>query len=190
MSQGKFINFNLPYKDGSGNYIPKLQQATAILDEATTLLKNGCTGVGIIYSANYNQTRIIQETYFAGNWNTHTTGINQAEVMIEMEARLGSAYQALQGKMHMLPITTMNAYAGDHPLPKWNIDVHTGVVTQDLDRIQRYLNCGWDVLGWQNQDTADDPNKPYAIGGAVAKMDPAVSVYVQNFLINLAAVYQ
>ena len=190
MNKGKFISFNVPYKDGNGKSISETNQATAILDEAATSIKNGAAGVGIIYSANYNQTRVIEETYFGGNWNTNTSGAHQAVVIMQIELLLASSYQALQGKMHILPLTTMNAYSGDAPLAIWNKDVHTGIINQDLDRVQRYLNCGWDILGWQNQDSVKDAHNPYAIGGSIANMDPTVSDFIQAFLIKLAANYK
>jgi hypothetical protein len=113
--------------------------------------------------------------------------MNQADVMSSMESLLGSEYQALQGKIHILPITTMKGGARVDP---WNDDVLMGIVTTDLDRIKIYLEGGWDVLGWQNQETVDNPQHPYAIGGGVAgALPPAINDKIRNTLIGYAHAY-
>lgn len=177
-----FINFNLNYRT-----LTTQEQAEKILGKAEDLLNNHAKGVAIIYSANYGQTRQIQQVYFAGGWNTETSGANQAAVMQEMESRMGSDYKHLQGSLRIVPITTMNAY--DTPADPWNDDILMGIVTTDLDRIRIYLESGWHVLGWQNQDTASDAAHPYAVGGGVAKLPTAVSDKIQQTLISYAKQY-
>jgi len=186
MSTGVFINFCVPYSEDDVS-VPPQDQAESILKKADDLVTNGARGVAITYSANYGQTCEIEKIYFTGGWNTKTNGANQAAVMNSMESLLGSKYQTLQGKMHIVPITTMNAY--DDPVSPWSDDVLMGIVTTDLDRIQIYLEGSWDVLGWQNQDTVGNPNHPYAIGGGVAKLPQAVSDKIQNRLIGYAKEY-
>jgi hypothetical protein len=189
MSTGKFINFVLPFKNENGKIVPPKNQAEDILRTCSKLInKDGSKSVGIIYSANYGQTRDIEKVYFAGGWNTQTGGANQGAVISEMEALLGSEYKELQGKMHILPITTMNAYTDAvHP---WNENVHLGIVITDLDRINNYLQDGWDVLGWQNQDTENDRLNPYAIGGSISGQLPtSVSDKIQSTLIGYAKKY-
>ena len=179
MSHGNFVNFLLPFVDKAGSGVSNQNQAEAILNKSRQLVKNGSKGVAITYSANYGQTREIQRVYFAGGWNTHTTGANQAAVMQSMESLMGKQYQDLQGKMRILPITTMNAY--HNPVSPWNNDVHMGIVITDLERIKIYLEGGWDVLGWQNQTTVGTTH-PYAIGGGIASLPPAISDHIQTTL--------
>lgn len=186
MSLGVFVNFTLPYaKDGVS--VSAQQQAAAILQQAEALVAQGAKGVGITYSANYGQTREIAKVYFAGGWQTQIAGANQAAVMSCMESLLGSDYRALQSKMRVLPITTMNAY--DHPVQPWNDDLLMGIVVTDLDRIKVYLEQGWYILGWQNQDTVNSLSHPYAVGGGVARLPRAVSDKIQQTLIKYAADY-
>jgi hypothetical protein len=60
-----------------------------------------------------------------------------------------------------------------------------------LDRINNYLQDGWDVLGWQNQDnnSKKDEENPYAIGGNNAKPAKLVSDKIQSTLIGYAKKY-
>jgi hypothetical protein len=81
----------------------------------------------------------------------------------------------------------MNAY--NNPVTPWNDDVLMGIVTTDLERLKIYLEGGWNILGWQNQKTVSNPKHPYAIGGGVAKLPPAVSDKIQNTLIGYATTY-
>ena len=186
MMKGVFIDFNVPYSKGGVSVLPQ-NQAEDILKKANDLVINGAKGVAIIYSANYGQTREIEKVYFTGGWKTQTNGANQAAVMNCMELLLSSKYSTLQGKMRILPITTMNAY--NNPVNPWNNDVLMGIVTTDLERIKIYLEGGWNVLGWQNQNTVTNPKHPYAIGGGVAKLPQAVSDKIQNTLIGYATTY-
>ena len=183
MHKGAFIDFNLPYSHG-GMPISAEQQAESILLEAQRLTDNGAIGVAITYSANYGQTRAIAQTYLAGGWRTHIGGANQATVISSMETLLDGKYPALQRKMRIAPITTMNAYID--PVTPWNDEIHLGIVITDLDRIEAYLGCGWIVLGWQNQNTVNDPEHPYAIGGGIAALPAVVSDRIQRTLCAFA----
>lgn len=185
MSTGKFISFNIPYKEGSV-YVSSATQAQEILNKAQELIDNGAPGVAITYSANYGQTQTIEKTYRAGGWDTQTNGANQAAVMAAMEQLMGSTYTVLQGKMHIAPITTMN---GHPPATPWNDTVLMNIVTQDLANIETYLKNGWTVLGWQNQDTVNNPVHPYAVGGGIATLPTAVSDKIQQTLIGFAKDY-
>jgi hypothetical protein len=186
MVPGKFINFYLPYIHAGMSLSPQLQ-AEQIIIEATSKLKQGAAGVVITYSANYGQTRTIESTYLGGGWFTHTTGANQAMVMFEMEALMGRTYTNLRGKLRIAPISTMNAYSD--PVTPWNDFVQLGIVTQDLDRIKNYLDNGWYVLGWQNQDTCNNPTHPYAVGGSIASMPVMISDRIQQTLISYSKTY-
>lgn len=183
MKTGQFINYSAPY----GGIHTSDHEATKLLDTADLLIKAGCKGVGYIYSANYGQTRTIQKTYFGGDWNSNTTGANQALLIMAVEKLLGEQnYSHLQGLVRITPITTMNAY--DNPLPTWNEDIQTGIVNTDLDRIEYYLECGWSILGLQDQHT--NTQKPYAIGGNIANMSQAVSDFIQHTLIKFSTTYK
>ena len=186
MSTGAFVDFNLPYSRG-GMPISSEQQAESILIEAQRLTGKGAIGVAITYSANYGQTRAISQTYLAGGWHTHTGGANQAAVIGCMETLLAGRYMALQRKMRIAPITTMNAYVD--PVVPWNEEIHLGIAITDLDRIEAYLMCGWVVLGWQNQTTVTNPQHPYAIGGGIAALPAAVSDRIQRTLCGFALNY-
>lgn len=181
--KGKFVNLILDYQALSSE-----QQAEIILNSAAALVANNAKGVAITYSANYGQTRQIQQVYFAGGWNTETKGTNQAAVIHAMESLLAGSYKHLQGRMRIVPITTMNAY--DNAIASWNQDVHMGIVITDLDRMQIYLEDGWYILGWQNQKTVNDPIHPYAVGGGIAKLPGAVSSRIQKTLLSYADKYK
>ena len=179
---GKFIKFNLNYDNLSNR-----EQAEKIVSTARSLLDDGVRGVAITYSANYGQTRKSQQVYFSGGWDTGTSGANQAEVMTEMETFLKDSATELRGNLRILPITTMNG--GSIPTDEWNVDLHRGIVITDLDRVQRYLDSGWVVLGWQNQKTVDSPTHPFAIGGGVASLPDGLSKLIQRRLIDLSTKY-
>ncbi len=186
MITGVFIDFNIPYSKDGVLVLPQ-NQAEDILEKAQELVTKGAKGVAILYSANYGQTREIEKIYFMGGWNTQTNGSNQATVMNRMESLLGTKYSTLQRKIRILPITTMNAY--DNPIQPWNDDVLMGIVTTDLERIKIYLEAGWNVLGWQNQNTVNNPQHPYAIGGGISNLPPTVSDKIQNTLMGYARTY-
>lgn len=182
-TKGVFVNFNLDYQALSSE-----QQAEKILNKAAELVGNKAKGVAITYSANYGQTRKIQQVYFSGGWHTETNGANQAAVVHAMESLLAGTCKHLQGKMRVVPITTINAY--DNPVVPWNQDVLMGIVITDLDRIQTYLEDGWYILGWQNQKTVSDQIHPYAVGGGIANLSDVVSRKVQKTLISYAGKYK
>ncbi len=186
MPAGKFINFYLPYKQ-DGTFVAPMAQAQQILDKTTALVAGGARGVAITYSANYGQTRTIEQVYAAGGWDTETSGANQAAVMYDMGQLMEKTYAALQGKMRIVPITTMNAYID--PVTPWNEQVLMDLVTTDLHRIETYLQDGWYILGWQNQDTVNNPAHPYAVGGGIAQLPPAVSEKIQQALTGFAKKY-
>ncbi len=185
MATGKFIDFMLPYMVGGKN-VPSHDMGVKLLDEARTLISNGSPGVGFLYSANYGQTRTIEKTYFGNDWNTNTTGAHQAVTVMAVEKLLGTTYTDLQGKVHIMPITTMDAYV--NPVGNWGDEVQRGIVTTDLDRIEYYLLNGWDILGLQDQDS--NAKKPYAVGGNIANMSQAVSDMIQQRLSTFSTVYK
>ncbi|MFM2392253.1 MAG: hypothetical protein RLZZ546_230 [Bacteroidota bacterium] len=186
MSAGKFINLLVAFENEKQESISYDEQAKVILAAAQKSIASGALGVGFIYSANYGQTREIQRTYFAGEWNSNTQGIHQAQVVVSVEKLLATPlYSSLQHKLHILPISTMNAY--DNAIPGWSVDLHLGILNTDLDRIEIYLKSGWDVLGLKDQNS--NVLKPYAIGGPVAKMVKAENDFIQNSLTKLASNY-
>lgn len=189
MSTGAFINFLLPFKK-DGETISAKEQAKKILQKSQELVRNGSKGVGITYSANYDQTIKIAETYKQGKWFTDTNGANQANVMHQMEALMHThPYEDLQGKLRIVPITTMDGYSSK-PRPKpWSV-THKDIVKADLERIKAYLEDGWDILGWQNQTTIDDPKHPYAVGGGIANLPPEIEKLIQKTLIQFDQDYR
>lgn len=187
MTKGAFLDFYLPYKDENGDDITYEDQAKKTLDKVKQLKGQNFAGVGLIYSANYGQTRAIEQTYFSKGWDTKTSGSNQAQTIMAIEDALGDGYSDLQGYFNINPISTMNAYVD--PVAKWTEEIHYGILTTDLDRLTKYLDSGWVVLGWQNQDTKGSTVKPYAIGGRIANMSQSNSAYVQSRLKKLAKDY-
>ena len=74
MGAGSFINFCLRFNTKHEPGLSSEDQAKAILQKGQELIQNGSKGVGITYSANYGQTRKIEETYKKGGWFTGTDG--------------------------------------------------------------------------------------------------------------------
>jgi len=180
MNKGKFIDFYLPYRDSDNNEISPNNQAASLLKKAQTFIEDGSIGVGIIYSANYQQTIDIRKAYENGAYKTRISGANQAEVMMAMEELLGSSkFQELQGKMHIAPITTLG-YRDMEPM---------NVIQNDLKCIQHMLDNGWAILGWQNQDTIHTDH-PYAIGGGIVTLPTNISNEIQNRLKEFAKDYK
>lgn len=187
MQNGTFITYYLPYRDNDTAISPK-EQAKRILANAKALIEEGTKGVAITYSANYGQTRKINKTYTAGDCKTGTDGLNQAGVMKAMETLLEQeTFRELKCKVRIAPVTTMNALAD--PVNPWNEGVLLHLVEKDLKNIQKLLDAGWDVLGWQNQDTIDNSAHPYAVGGGVATLPKGVSEKIQNTLISFSKTY-
>ncbi len=186
MNPGKFINLDVPFKHGN-DYVSFDDQATQILTKAKALIDAGSKGVAITYSANFHQTRTIEQVYFNGGWDTVIQGDNQAQTMISMVKLQHSTFAELQGKMRICPISTMqgSAQIGE----SWTQELHKGILIADLDRVERYLESGWDVLGWQNQITVNDPSHPYAVGGGIVKLDTAINDLIQGRLIRLHKKY-
>lgn len=164
---GKFIPFFLPFSE-NGHYLTSEEQAMRITNYAQELIAKGAIGVAITYSANYDQTQRIAQTYSEGNWNTHTSGANQAAVMTALEELQIISHKNLQHKIRIAPITTMtySDYGGKS---------HEEVVVDDLYKIEDLLRKGWMVLGWMNQNTA--PN--YAVGGGIAELPEKLSALIQ-----------
>lgn len=178
---GSFVNLNIPFLS-DGQLISSEVQAVHILQTAKLYIGKGYKGAAITYSANYGQTRAIVHTYQSGEWRTGIDGANQASVMHAMEDLQNVvAYACLQGLVHIAAITTMNG--GSPPTDPWNDDVWLKIIDTDLDRIRLYMDSGWVVFGWQNQNTVDDPASPYAIGGGVVSLPPAVSDHIQEGLM-------
>jgi hypothetical protein len=98
-------------------------------------------------------------------------------------------FQDLQGKLRIVPITTMDGFENNDRDKPWN-QIHLDIVKTDLDRIKAYLEDGWDILGWQNQATVSDPKHPYAIGGGIASLSTAISNVIQKTLIQFATIYK
>lgn len=176
---GHFIDFYLEYdKFPPGN---SKEQATTIIEEANKRIKAGCPGVAITYSANYGQAKKINQTYDSGDWNTGTSGSNQADVMREMELLLSNDASTLQGKLQIAPITTLS-YEHDG----FGTFTHEEVVRNDLKHIKHLLDENWDILGWINQSS----NPRYAVGGGVvAALPKHIDDLIQNTLSQFAANY-
>ena len=180
---GTFLNFYLPFSQ-NGKTVSSRDQAQTILIKAEELMRQGYIGVAITYSAKYDQTLRIAQVYNSGGWRTNTNGANQASVMHEMELLLDKSYAALQGKMRIAPITTMNGY--NYPVHNWSEEMQLSIVRADLNEIKSLLNKNWCVLGWQNQITLNDTLHPYAIGGGVANLPDKVDALIQRILTEFA----
>jgi hypothetical protein len=190
MRAGTFNNFLIPFKKETRG-ISAEEQAKIILQKGQELIKSRSKGVGIIYSANYGQTRKIEETYQKGDWFTGTDGGNQAKVLCLMESLMNTdLYKGLQGILRILPITTMNALVDDHPVKPWTDRVHMEIVKTDLGRIKTYLEDGWDILGWQNQESVNNLRHPYAIGGGIARLPTEIANEIQKTLMQYALNYK
>ncbi len=152
---GLFIDITLDFSKSSNN-----EQAEQILLEVQQHYNIGYTKIGIIYSANYQQTISINEHYENEIWITGTSGGNQADVICKVEKLLKNKYQDLCGKFRILPITTCEFSGGIGKVEDiW--------LEKDLNSIEKFLNEGGVVLGWKNQKS--NKKKPYAIGGGVAR---------------------
>ncbi len=183
---GKFININIPYEI-DGVKISAKSQAENIFQKVQDLKDKESIGALITYSANYGQTRDLQKAYLQNQYCAKIMGSNQAQVVFEIERMLGGVESEFQNYFRIAPITTMNAYT--NPVPNWNADVLFGIIQQDLDRIENYLNCGWDILGWQNQKTVKNLDSPYAVGGGIAKLPQYINDHIQSRLKEFAAKY-
>ena len=175
--QGAFIDFYLEYRRrGGAGGLTADQQAVAMLQACKKLVAAGHKGAAITYSANEGQTKALEAAYAAGRYIAHIQGLNQAEVMEQLEGHLGNDWTDLQLKMRIAPITTIPS-AGTDPV---------AIVKSDLARIRQYLVDGWAILGWQNQDTRGTIH-PYAIGGGVVQLPNARKDEIQGGLKALAA---
>lgn len=154
------------------------EQALRIISKAITCLSAGHDHVYITYSANYDQTQMINSTYTSGNWHTFTNGANQAAVINAMEELLDEKYRNLQGKLKIAPVTTLtySTFGGN---------THKEVIEKDLQLIEEHLRKGDVVLGWMNQNT----EPLYAIGGGIAQLPVDLNSLIQNKLMELARQY-
>lgn len=179
MELGHFIPFLVRFKDKSGALVPAEGQAMKVISKVREILKKGAQGVAILYSANYRQTQLIQETYASNQWKTGVNGSNQAAVVHCVEQLIDQSYKELQGKFRVAPITTMTYDHYD------GLELKE-VVVADLEKIRTLLDEGWYVLGWMNQET--QPH--YAIGGGVSGvMDPDLKDMIQRALAEFAIEY-
>ncbi len=174
---GQFIDYYLPFIE-QGKPLTAQEQATQILTKATKCIESGCTGVAITYSANYDQSIRINETYQNGQWQTHTNGANQAQVIFQMEELQENQFRNLQSKMRIAPITTLtySTFGGKS---------HKQVVNDDLENIKRLLDHNWTVLGWINQISAPD----YAVGGGIVQLPAELSSMIQKTLKEFSQRY-
>ena len=165
---GLFLDFFLPY-DSRNRESPR-QQAQSMLNMAEAIIHEGnAPGVAITFSANQNQSQKIHDSYRRNQWFTEIEGPNQGEVMRHVETlqRDSAQYIGLQGQVHIAPITTV--YNDDQD----DGDINRGV-RSDLEKIKSdYLDRGWVVLGWQNQDSVAQGSARYAIGGGLPWMHKA-----------------
>ena len=129
-------------------------------DQAAVILQMAQELIAGVLSARPSPAR--RTTVKLGRWRRP----NSPLIGIRTPVALDSQYQARQGRMRIVPITYMNAH--DDPAKPWDKDVLMGIVATDLDRIKKYLERGWGVLGWQNQATVGNPKHPYALCGRVA----------------------
>ena len=161
---GHFLPFNLAYKTQGGVEISAKSQAETFLDAALKLYDGGkgYQKVGLTYSANHDQTIKIKDTFDMGDWRTGTSGEHQAAVLHEAEALMETEkYKSLHGVVQWMPFTTMVGSEGKFE-PKW--------VTDDINNLNQFMSDeGRILLGWQNQGTVTNEQKPFAIGGGVAE---------------------
>ncbi|MCX7120539.1 MAG: hypothetical protein NTZ67_01990 [Gammaproteobacteria bacterium] len=156
---GAFIPFRVDFQDGDKKAISAIEQAKKILDEVALLHAAGFEKVGITYSADQAQTTKINTTYKTSEWNTGTSGANQAEVMAATEQLLKEEkYRHLQSVFRIIPITTMD-------YKKKNNRAEDNDVNDCLSSAEEFLKNGGALLGWQNQLSNGDR---FAIGGGVA----------------------
>jgi hypothetical protein len=176
---GAFLDFYLEYSvkspsgtvSGLGNHA----QALAILQEARRQIAAGHPGAAVIYSANEGQTRDLARVYAAGGFSAGIVGAHQAEVMTQMETLLATdPWKDLRNKARIAPITTIPDLSD--PL---------AIVKRDLQGIRDYLDQGWAILGWINQDT-QGTDHPYAIGGGVTQLAPTIANLIQTELKTFA----
>ena len=113
---GAFYPFFLPFIE-NGKPLSAMDQARRIIQEAAKRLEYGAAGFAITYSANYDQSVHIRQTYRDGNWITGTSGANQAEVMRCNEGRLAKGFS---------PSTCLPAFAASTQISSFTL---VGVAT-------------------------------------------------------------
>lgn len=184
-TSGVFIPFRVDYKKGN-NLITAKDQALKILEAAKAAVAQGYKKVGITYGANSAQTTDITSAYPKAF--TDINGTLQAAVMKEMHALLQSTYSGLNGKVYILPITTIIEGSTRKP-------VTTVEIERDQLFIEDFIKSGGVALGWQNQDTYNRQAAPYPIAeGNAAKLYAGGPVpFFKGFqekLIEFAATYK
>jgi hypothetical protein len=176
--KGKFIPILIPFKRNDVPVSPE-DQAVQILSAADELMKNGiCVKTGIIYSANYDQTKSIHHTYQNNKAITDINGANQAQVMYALEKLLTRSFSHLQHKFRIVPITTIS-YSG------YDGFSHEAVIKNDLYHLESLLQNGWCIFGWMNQHTAPE----FAIGGGIASLSEQQNHLIQSTLKKFAEIY-
>jgi hypothetical protein len=174
MKQGLFVDFYCPYQNRSSQ-----DQAHQIVKTADGYLKQGYRKVGIIYSANYEQAHRIKRSYSKEKWITGLGGSNQGAVMTAMEDILKWDRQDLQGRLIILPMSTMNGYRKIYSSDDNFTKIHPHVIDEDFIYIRRFINEGGVALGWQNDTTINRKDGPYAYGGGVTQLRPEIHAQIQ-----------
>jgi hypothetical protein len=180
MKKGLFVDFYCPYRNRSAR-----EQALQIVDVADQYLAKGYACVGIIYSANYEQSRQIKEGYQKKQWLTGIGGSNQAKVMMDMEDIIKEHRQDLLGRLIILPMSTMNGYRKIHYSDRDFTNAHPQVIDQDFADIREFIAKGGVALGWQNDTTIDRKDGPYAYGGGVTQLRPEIHAQIQTGMKSL-----
>jgi hypothetical protein len=174
MRPGLFIDFYCPYHNRSAH-----EQALQIIDVADQYLAQGYRKVGIIYSANYEQSHRIKRSYSKKKWITGLGGSNQGAVMTAMEDILRRDRQDLQGQLIILPMSTMNGYRKIYFSDENFTKVHPYAIDEDFAYIRRFISEGGVALGWQNDTTINRQDGPYAYGGGVTQLRPEIHTQIQ-----------
>jgi len=183
---GVFHDFRLDFAT-QDPYTNK-KQALQILDKVKDLHNKGYQKVGIIYSANSEQTKNINYAYQNGEWSLGIYGSNQAQVMNEIENLLAKEYKELQHVFRVVPITTciQGEFGSKSPITD-------DLLNHDLESAEQFIKEGGLLLGWINQMSVKNPDGPYAIGGGVAGKDlytEKQNQKVQTFFAYLKKTYQ
>jgi hypothetical protein len=180
MKPGLFVDFYCPYQNRSAQ-----DQARQIVKTADGYLKQGYARVGIIYSANYEQAQRLKDSYEEKQWLTGIGGSNQGSVMKAMEDILKRDRQDLQGRLIILPMSTMNGYRKIYYSDPDFTKAHPQVIDQDFADIREFIRLGGVALGWQNDTTVNRKDGPYAYGGGVTQLRPEIHAQIQAGMKSL-----
>lgn len=179
LKKGWIERLNITYQDKSHptSNGPKAQ-AQVIINRVLNLLRENPNvfQVGITYAANDEQSKALYEMYRLHGKLPDIYGNNQAAVMHELLKLLNDSYQDLVPVIKIMPITTCIQGGGTlSPKPE--------NVMEEIKRIEEFVKEGGVLLGWQNQNTVNNENHPFAIGGGVAQnFSDNLSEYVQTEL--------